>query len=265
MAGSPGLFDRDVPLGFQYRDDFITEAHERALLDGIADLVFSDFEMRGVVARRRVAFFGQSYDRQAAGPIPDFLLPLRVEIADWCGVESKAFAMALINEYRPGTPIGWHRDAPQYDIVAGVSLLSACRMKFRPYRSPSEATAARRTATHEIVADRRSAYLMTGESRQAFEHHIPPVERLRYSITFRTLRKPPLQRSGTGPGRSPTEASRSVSARPRGSLRGAGFHTATRRSSVACSATTSGLGLVLGLVVLVHGTVGGRLVDTALG
>ena len=101
--------------------------------------------------------------------------PCAHKIAHWSGIDPDAFAMALINEYRPGTPIGWHRDAPQYDIVAGISLLSACRMKFRPYRSPSAPTSPRRSATHEIVLDRRSAYLMTGESRQAYEHHIPPV------------------------------------------------------------------------------------------
>jgi alkylated DNA repair dioxygenase AlkB len=98
--------------------------------------------------------------------------------------------MALINEYRPGSPIGWHRDAPQYDIVAGVSLLSACRMKFRPYRSPAPTVppSARRSATHEVVLARRSAYLMTQQSRTAYEHHIPPVAEQRYSVTFRTLR-----------------------------------------------------------------------------
>ena len=187
MAPSQTLFDRDLPPGFQYREDFICEADERVLLDAIANVAFADFAMRGVVARRRVAFFGQTYDRRAAGPIPAFLLPLRAQIARWSGIDSNAFGMALINEYRPGTPIGWHRDAPQYDIVAGVSLLSACRMKFRPYRSPSAPTP-RRSATHEIALDRRSAYLMTGESRQAYEHHIPPVAELRYSVTFRTLR-----------------------------------------------------------------------------
>lgn len=109
-------------------------------------------------------------------------------MARWAGVDPDAFAMALINEYRPGTPIGWHRDAPQYDIVAGLSLLSACRMKCRPYRSASAPTSMRRYATHEIVLDRRSAYLMTGEARQAYEHHLPPVAQLRYSATFRTLR-----------------------------------------------------------------------------
>jgi hypothetical protein len=187
MTAPRSLFDRDWPLGFQYREDFITDADERALLEAIADVALSDFEMRGVVARRRVAFFGQSYDRAAAGPVPAFLLPLRATIAQWSGVDSEAFAMAL-NEYRPGTPIGWHRDAPQYGIVAGISLLSACRMKFRPYRRPSAPTPSRRSATHETVLDRRSAYLMTGESREAYEHHIPPVAQLRYSVTFRTLR-----------------------------------------------------------------------------
>jgi|SRR5690348_15103017 alkylated DNA repair dioxygenase AlkB len=189
MAAPLSLFDRDLPPGFHYREDFISEADERVLLDAIGEVTFSDFEMRGVVARRRVAFFGRSYDQAAAQPMPPFLLPLRARIAQWTRIDADAFAMALINEYRPGTPIGWHRDAPQYDVVAGVSLLSACRMRFRPYRSPSSPRlTSRRVATHEIMLARRSAYLLTQESRSAFEHHIPPVAALRYSITFRTLR-----------------------------------------------------------------------------
>ena len=188
MSGSPHLFGQELPPGFQYRDEFITNADERVLLEAIADVPFSDFAMRGVVARRRVAFFGQSYDRETAGPLPSFLWPLRLAMSRWAGIDPDAFAMALINEYRPGTPIGWHRDAPQYDIIGGVSLLSACRMKFRPYRSPSAPASSRRSASHDIVLNRRSAYLLTAESRQAYEHHIPPVEQLRYSVTFRTLR-----------------------------------------------------------------------------
>ena len=190
MAGSPRLFEHDLPPGLHYRDDFITETEEQELLDAIAGITFSDFEMRGVVARRRVAFFGQSYDDMTVRPLPSFLLPLRASVAHWASVEADAFAMALINEYRPGSPIGWHRDAPQYDIVAGISLLSPCRMKFRPYRSSTatELQPVRRSATHEIVLARRSAYLMTRESRTAYEHHIPPVSELRYSVTFRTLR-----------------------------------------------------------------------------
>jgi hypothetical protein len=58
MAASPGLFEHHLPSGFQYREHFITEAQERLLLDAIASVEFANFEMRGVVARRRVAFFG---------------------------------------------------------------------------------------------------------------------------------------------------------------------------------------------------------------
>jgi alkylated DNA repair dioxygenase AlkB len=146
--------------------------------------------MRGVVARRRVAFFGETYDQSGAAPMPDFLLPLRLALAAWAGVEPAAFAMALINEYRPGSPIGWHRDAPQYGRVAGVSLLSSCRMRFRRYVPPGLAThEGRRRATHEVLLEPRSAYLIGDSARQEYEHHIPAVAELRYSITFRTLRR----------------------------------------------------------------------------
>jgi alkylated DNA repair dioxygenase AlkB len=186
------LFEADVPAGFQYGNDFISRDEEAHLAAEIARLEFSTFEMRGVVARRRVAFFGRTYDGGGAPtpPLPAFVMPLRDRVAEWARVDADAFAMALVNEYPPGAPIGWHRDAPQYGIVAGLSLLSSCRMKFRPYVSPGAhaSTPGRRTATHEIALERRSAYLMTGESRNAFEHHIPPVTTLRYSITFRTVR-----------------------------------------------------------------------------
>jgi alkylated DNA repair dioxygenase AlkB len=191
LAQKP-LFDANVPAGFLHRDDFVTPEEEASLAAEISRIEFSNFEMRGVVARRRVAFFGRSYDNDGAvtPPIPAFLEPLRARIAAWANVDADAFSMALINEYGSGAPIGWHRDAPQYELVAGVSLLSSCRMKFRPYVRPGGASAGgqRRIATHEIVLERRSAYLMTGESRNAYEHHIPAVAALRYSITFRTVR-----------------------------------------------------------------------------
>jgi alkylated DNA repair dioxygenase AlkB len=191
VVAAPGqLFEAELPAGFYYRDEFISRDDEAALLDDISRIEFSNFEMRGVVARRRVAFFGRSYDsgRMPTGPLPAFLLPLRDRIAAWARVDAEAFTMALVNEYPPAAPIGWHRDAPQYDVVVGLSLLSSCRMKFRPYVSPGEQARSRRTATHEVILERRSAYLMTGESRNGYEHHIPPVSTLRYSITFRTPR-----------------------------------------------------------------------------
>ena len=186
------LFAPPLPQGFIYRHSFITRDEEASLVAHISQIEFSIFEMRGGVARRRVAFFGKAYDASvtAAPQLPPFLLPLRDRIAGWARVDPTAFVMALINEYPPGAPIGWHRDAPQYGIVAGISLLSACRMKLRPYVSPSARGAtSRRIATHEITLEPRSAYLMIGEARQKYEHHIPAVDALRYSITFRTARR----------------------------------------------------------------------------
>jgi alkylated DNA repair dioxygenase AlkB len=190
---SGALFDVDTPAGFRYRNDFVDRDQEAALTAEIERLEFSTFEMRGVAARRRVAFFGRTYDsgRASTPPIPAFLMPLRDRIAAWARLDADGFVMALVNEYPPGAPIGWHRDAPQYGIVGGLSLLSACRMKFRPYVSPGALAASkgqRRNATHEIALERRSAYLLTAEARNAYEHHIPPVTTLRYSITFRTTR-----------------------------------------------------------------------------
>jgi alkylated DNA repair dioxygenase AlkB len=186
------LFGVEVPNGFFHRDDFITSDEEARLAAEIERVQFSTFEMRGVAARRRVAFFGRSYDAGggATPPLPAFLLPLRARVAEWAQLRPDDFVMALINQYPPGAPIGWHRDAPQYGIVAGISLLSPCRMKFRPYVRPSarSSSGVRRIATHEVRLERRSAYLMTGDSRNAFEHHIPAIDTLRYSITFRTAR-----------------------------------------------------------------------------
>lgn len=189
--GSGTLFETGLPEGFRYQPEFITSDDEQSLVEEIARVAFSPFAMRGVIARRRVAFFGRSYETGGTDPppIPPFLLRLRERVGTWAGIRPGAFVMALLNEYPPGAPIGWHRDAPQYDTVAGVSLLSSCRMKFRPYLRPGASTDGRRRATHEIVLEPRSAYLLTNGARAAYEHHIPAVASLRYSITFRTSRR----------------------------------------------------------------------------
>jgi DNA oxidative demethylase len=196
-SGALPLFgDVDVPPGLQYRREFITEAEERHLLDEFSRLAFAQVEMRGVVARRRTVHYGVNYryDTRSGGPgvaIPAFLLPLRARTAEWLGTDEDALAEALLTEYQAGAPIGWHRDAPMFGDVAGISLGSTSRMKFRPYVSPKDAGAPgappRRT-THELELEPRSAYLMTGAARREYEHSIPPVKALRYSITFRTIR-----------------------------------------------------------------------------
>jgi alkylated DNA repair dioxygenase AlkB len=186
------LFDPDVPDGFLYRSDFISRGEEEGLAAAIAGVAFDTFAMRGVIARRRVKFYGLAYNDRPSLPMPPFLWPLRASLARWAGVAPDAFVMALINEYPRGATIGWHRDAPQYGITAGVSLLAPCRMKLRPYIPPAALAAPSprpvRKASHQIELAPRSGYLITGLARDGYEHSIPAAAALRYSITFRTLR-----------------------------------------------------------------------------
>ena len=117
-------------------------------------------------------------------------MPARARMASWAGLDPETLAQAVIIEYPEGAPIGWHRDAPMFGDVAGISLGASCRMKFRPYVSPKDVPrAGTRRTTHAIELVPRSAYLIRGEARSDFEHSIPPVARKRYSITFRTLRR----------------------------------------------------------------------------
>ena len=189
--------DPDLPDGFRYEPDFLTEGEEDDLLQAIAGVEFSRVEMHGGIARRRIAQYGVTYGfdarRSAPGaPIPPWLAPLRARAAAWAGVDADALAEALVTEYPVGAPIGWHRDAPMFGDVIGISLAGSCRMKFRPYVPPKELGApgrAARRATHELELARRSVYLMRGIVRRDFEHSIPPVGMLRYSVTFRTMRR----------------------------------------------------------------------------
>ena len=191
----PFLLVPPVPDGFFYQPAFVTVAEERQILTEIEALDFTRVEMRGAVARRRVVHFGWTYGyysrRNKPGePLPAFLLPVRDRAADWAHIAAEEFAEALVTEYPPDATIGWHRDAPMFgDVIAGISLLGMSRMRFRPYVSPEDQRGLPpRRATHEIELEPRSAYLISGDARRDFEHSIPAVASLRYSITFRTLK-----------------------------------------------------------------------------
>ena len=171
--------------GFFYQPEFLTEDDERRLACMLAALEFGEVRMRGIAARRRVLHFGWLYGYESwrlspGPPIPPPLLPLGARLAKFVGVEPDALAEALVSEYRAGAGIGWHRDAPRFGIVAAVSLVGACRMRFR--RGEKGAWEVR-----EVELAPRSAYALTREARSHWQHSIPPARELRYSITFRTL------------------------------------------------------------------------------
>jgi alkylated DNA repair dioxygenase AlkB len=174
-----------LPEGFGYWPDVITADAEAALAAQLEALPFKPFDFHGHLGNRRVVAFGFRYDYgkhavETATAIPDFLLAVREQVAVRVGVPADAFVQLLINEYAPGAGIGWHRDRPQFGLVAGVSLLSPCVLRFRRKAGVEWERAAAPLAP-------RSAYRLSGPARHVWEHSIVPREALRYSITFRTL------------------------------------------------------------------------------
>lgn len=181
------LFERKVelPQGMRYAAELVSADEEQALLSELRALPFKEFEFHGFLGKRRVVSFGWRYDfngggLQEASDIPQFLLPVRQRAAHFAGLEALSLVHALLIEYAPGAGIGWHRDRPTFDDVIGISLLSPCTFRLRR-------KAGARWERRSFTAEPRSAYLLRGPSRTEWEHSIPPLETLRYSITFRSM------------------------------------------------------------------------------
>lgn len=193
MSAAPtqaNLFENTpaLPEGMRYGPELISAEEERGLLDQLPTLPFKEFEFHGFLGKRRTVSFGWHYDfngggLKQAGALPAFLVKVRTRAAEFAGVDSVALEHALLIEYAPGAGIGWHRDRPQFGDVIGISLRAPCTFRLRRKRG---ATWERRS----ITAEPRSAYLLRGASRTEWEHSIPPLATLRYSVTFRTVRRP---------------------------------------------------------------------------
>jgi len=177
----------DLPPGMVYRPEFISREEERALADWLGALPFQPFQFQGYEGRRQVVSFGWTYDFSRshllkADDMPAELVPLRARAAELAGHRPADLQQVLINKYEPGAPIGWHRDRPVFAEVVGVSLLAPC-----PFRLRKRVGAGFERKT--ITLEPRSAYLLSGPARTEWEHSIPPVAALRYSITFRNFRE----------------------------------------------------------------------------
>jgi alkylated DNA repair dioxygenase AlkB len=189
MQQSHLFADAALPGGMEYRSDFISTTEEAELLRRIAELPLTPSTYRQYTARRRTINFGASYDfthHQAtpAPPLPSSFHWLRDRAARWAGLEPAAFIQALIAEYQVGTPLGWHRDVPDYEVIVGISLAGHARLRMRPYPWSPE-------RKREIIAlelEPRSAYILRGQARWDWQHQVPPTKTLRYSITFRSAR-----------------------------------------------------------------------------
>ena len=172
------------PEGLRYAEEFVSPAVEKTLVGHIAALQLQPFQFGQYEGKRRVASFGFRYDYtirrlEEADPIPEWLSPIIEKVEAFGGPETR-IGQVLCTEYDVGVGIGWHRDKPHFDRVFGLSLESGCKFRFR---RPADTKWER----FSLDARPRSIYMMSGPSREVWEHSIPAVEARRYSITFRTM------------------------------------------------------------------------------
>ena len=175
-----------MPQGFAYHEGALSPAQERGYVEQFAGLPFAPFEFHGFLGRRRIVSFGWRYDyagRQIrpSADMPEILVPLRQRAADVAGLAAESLQQVLVTEYAPGAPIGWHRDKPMFQEIVAISFLAPCLLRFR--RRLSDGWERR---SLELMP--RSAYVLSGAARNDWEHSIPPLSALRYSVTFRSLR-----------------------------------------------------------------------------
>ena len=188
MSSQLRLFERqlELPEGFRYHPDVLDGEEEHTLVGEIKRLPFKEFAFHGFSGKRRVVSFGWQYDFNHAklretAPIPAFLLPVREKAADLAGLAKQDLEHLLVTEYGPGAAIGWHKDRNIFSDVIGISLLSPCTFRFRK-------KAGRGWQRASVLLAPRSAYLLRGPARNEWQHSIPGVDQLRYSLTFRNFR-----------------------------------------------------------------------------
>lgn len=176
---------RLAPEGFRYEEDIISKSEEATLVASLATLELKPFEFHGHLGNRRVTTFGLRYDYarrsvEIADRFPSFFADLRTKVAKFAGRGVDEFQQGGVNEYPPGAGIGWHKDKSQFGVIVGVSLLAPATLRFRRKKGDRWVRMSQRVLP-------RSIYVLEGEARTMWEHSIPPLEALRYSLTFRTL------------------------------------------------------------------------------
>lgn len=186
MPTQKDMFAPRLPAGFAYEEDFVNPQEEAGLVAHLEREPFKEFEFQGFTGKRRVVSYGWRYDfnqggLQEAAPMPAYLQDVRRRAETFAKLPAESLEHVLLTEYQPGAPIGWHKDRSVFDTIVGISLVSGSSFRLR-----------RKTGAKwdrvTLTLSPRSAYVLRGTVRTEWEHSIPPVEALRYSITFRSLR-----------------------------------------------------------------------------
>ena len=182
MARAPS----EEPEGIVYRPELLAVEEEAELLRRFETLRFDPIVLHGQTAKRTGRHYGLDYDYEArtplpGEPVPEWLEPVRARAAEFARFRPEELAEILVQRYPAGSTMGWHRDAPAFGTVIGVSLAGSARLRFQ--RGKGEAR-----RVWEVLLEPRSGYVLSGPARTSWQHSIPPTKELRFSLTFRTLR-----------------------------------------------------------------------------
>ena len=186
LAPSPGA----LPEGLEIQAEFLKPDEEAQLIETVRQLPLQAAQYKEYTARRRVVSYGGKFDYDSNELLPsseliEALHPLRARVAAWANLKPEDLVHALVAEYAPGTPLGWHRDVPNFESIFGISLGGRAVLRFRPY--PPDRPKKEDVLKLEVVP--RSIYAMRGSARWGWQHSVAPVDELRWSVTFRTARR----------------------------------------------------------------------------
>ncbi len=168
-----------------YIPKFISSDEEKLLFEHIQNLDWQEIALFGQIAKRRVVHFGLNYHYanrtvKPTKPPAEFLNEVIARGANLLKKPTANIAEVLITEYPINAGINWHRDAPLFKDIIGISLNSCCTIHFRNRMDKKE--------QFKLHLEQGSAYILQDAIRWDWEHRIAPVKILRYSITLRTLK-----------------------------------------------------------------------------
>jgi alkylated DNA repair dioxygenase AlkB len=184
------LFEQDLPPGLIYVSNWLSDIEHEKVLEEVDGLEFD------LTLSRRVQHYGAKYDYGSASlnapgtapPIPPGIQVLGQRLLTE-GYFTKEPDQVIVNEYVGNQGIAGHVDRTSFgEAVATVSLLESWQMLFRsPFGDKSE-----------VLLERCSLAVMTGESRYEWTHEIAKrkfepiggikaIRGRRISLTFRTV------------------------------------------------------------------------------
>ncbi|WP_447735913.1 alpha-ketoglutarate-dependent dioxygenase AlkB [Pseudomonas shirazensis] len=191
VVGEEKIILDGAPVGLKVIEDFLTSKEESSLLSCIEKSPWDDS------MRRRVQHYGWRYDYKARkidpsaylGPLPKWAQNLARKLVK-AGHISALPDQVIVNEYVGNQGISKHIDCKECFLgpIVTISLLESWEMIFsRRHKQDVE-------TKYKVVLGRRSAAVMSGESRTDWFHEIPKrtkeagVSReRRISITFRKV------------------------------------------------------------------------------